>query len=663
MYGTLELSTDDSAESLPHKNKLSFAAIIFGVTFMFLVFLAITTRNYKSKAFFKNSIPSISVWNPDYKNSSSLMLPYPFLENSRLMEPLRPNSVVVIMDDDSYSCTGGSLSTTSDCSFSWILTNSKDPSIFETGCSQTNSFSVTPQTTGKYSLQVSVQCSDDSYSLLGDYSIWVKYVRREVRSLTDADRVEFLLAFRTLWDVSTVEGIQKYGPTYKSLFYLATIHNDGGASPLCDEFHGVSGYGFINNHVILGSYLEQSLRLVNPRVSLHYIDYFEMFTSQAYRRNHMANPLDGGAWNEILSDKYFGSNDPATGRIVDSLWESSSIPIVDDAFYSREGIDNTKPFFEAEANDWMLIGANHRKSPVGLLRSPWNFNPAAYTVRYGNVNMQKLSSVIQLNLYSGANCDLLREFIVRNVVGKPLENMLLSAEDGSHGNIHFAFGGSGGDTCIVADNQLRVDHGFTTEDLVAISICSQTFFKVPYHSDFVNSKTGTCSDKYFESENSFYQLVDEYFRHCSTSTIPSYFYDAKIPLSVRTSAMKLICNRMQFDSDMEGSGAATDPLFWVAHGNVERLLQKVMIADVLTDKIFPTSSTPVCSGHARDGVKPWLKGFYFEDPAVDAASLTNQQLLQVLDPTSTKYQDLVSYVYDNGELACSGSDLWFTKMV
>jgi len=85
MYGTLELTADDGANLQPQsKNKFSFAAIIFGLTFMGLVFLTVTTRNYKSKAFFKNSIPSISVWNPDYKNSLSLMLLYPFLENSRL---------------------------------------------------------------------------------------------------------------------------------------------------------------------------------------------------------------------------------------------------------------------------------------------------------------------------------------------------------------------------------------------------------------------------------------------------------------------------------------------------------------------------------------------------------------------------------------------------
>jgi hypothetical protein len=49
--------------------------------------------------------------------------------------------------------------------------------------------------------------------------------------------------------------------------------------------------------------------------------------------------------------------------------------------------------------------------------------------------------------------------------------------------------------------------------------------------------------------------------------------------------MKLICGRYQYDGDMAGSGAAIDPLFWVAHGAVERLFQRIIFEDVLVDKV------------------------------------------------------------------------------
>ena len=59
--------------------------------------------------------------------------------------------------------------------------------------------------------------------------------------------LDFLDAYRTLWDVSTKDGIGKFGKLYKSVAYFATVHNDAGANSICDEFH--AGTGFLNNHI------------------------------------------------------------------------------------------------------------------------------------------------------------------------------------------------------------------------------------------------------------------------------------------------------------------------------------------------------------------------------------------------------------------------------
>ena len=37
---------------------------------------------------------------------------------------------------------------------------------------------------------------------------------------------------------------------------------------------------------------------------------------------------------------------------------------------------------------------------------------------------------------------------------------------------------------------------------------------------------------------------------------------------------------------MAGSGAAMDPLFWVVHGAVERIFQRVMLEGVFTGRIW-----------------------------------------------------------------------------
>jgi hypothetical protein len=110
--------------------------------------------------------------------------------------------------------------------------------------------------------------------------VWVKYVRRELTSLTDSDRTSFLDALSTLWKVNTVDGIEAYGANYKSLYYFASIHNDAGANGVCDEFHG--DQGFINNHMMLSAYLEQSMQLVDPSTCLHYMDYSKYFSNSTF---------------------------------------------------------------------------------------------------------------------------------------------------------------------------------------------------------------------------------------------------------------------------------------------------------------------------------------------------------------------------------------------
>jgi hypothetical protein len=66
-------------------------------------------------------------------------------------------------------------------------------------------------------------------------------------------------AFSTLWKVNTVDGVELYGAEYKSLYYFASIHNDGGGNGACDEFHG--DQGFVNNHMMLGVSLLLTRRL------------------------------------------------------------------------------------------------------------------------------------------------------------------------------------------------------------------------------------------------------------------------------------------------------------------------------------------------------------------------------------------------------------------
>ena len=199
----------------------------------------------------------------EYGDVKADMLPYIFLQGAYLFEP--------------YRSTGIALSGMQNgCNYKWMIVRNDDSSNSVSGTVYSGKFTATLTQVGQYTLEVSGSCSSEVLS----QPIWVKYVRRELSSLNDQDREDFLDAFHTLWTVSTVDGQKKYGMKYKSIYYFASIHNDAGGNSVCDEFHG--GVGFLSNHMYLSVYLEQSLQLVNPKVALHYMEYTKYFESSDF---------------------------------------------------------------------------------------------------------------------------------------------------------------------------------------------------------------------------------------------------------------------------------------------------------------------------------------------------------------------------------------------
>jgi hypothetical protein len=106
--------------------------------------------------------------------------------------------------------------------------------------------------------------------------------------------------------------------------------------------------------------------------------------------------------------------------------------------------------------------------------------------------------------------------------------------------------------------------------------------------------------------------------------------------------------------------SATDPIFWVAHGAVERLLQKSIFSGALADSIYKAPENNKCSGHMDNSTKAWLEGFYLIDETVMTHDLSNTQLSQILNPTTDEYRDLINFVYDTSDFGwCTGFDGWF----
>jgi len=630
----------------------------------------------------------------EYDDSS--MASYPFLEGAFLAEAW--HDTLFSVQDVSAGC---------EYQYTFYgptdAANGVDASSYKPDPNSDGQITWTPEATGKYTMTTTETCKKDS----GDSSasstrtsrntVWVKYIRREVTTLSDRDRDDFLDAFATMWEVSTTRGKELYGDAYKSLHYFAQIHNDAGANAICDEFHG--GLGFVNNHLYLGSFLEQSLQLVNPRTALHYIEYTKYFSDSSFAE-HEKNSLDGGTWTELMTSKYFGSNDPVSGKIIDGRWADFVLPTLTDDFFIDHAIDPDSTFFPDEEKLWLLRTGPHMNSPYGLLRSPWNYNPSNYTIRYNNVNQINASLVDEgaMAYYSGVTCTDLDIFIEDHVVDQPLVEYLTSAEDDSHGKIHFSFGGAGGDYAYSVNQYLMKHHGFSDQMLIVAAQAAQTFFKfylaippetfeylngfpfplncsaVPWQDGeltttaWPNEEGGpTCeiNPYYTKNEDNLEILMAMYFADfwnalgSSTPQTNTMQTILDMDFSERKKVMKLLCSRMSFDGDMAGSGAATDPLFWVAHGSVERLMQHIMLNDGPSDKIYNNTKLD-CSGHNNDGTKAWLSGFTFSDLSVAPEEVTNTDLITFLDPTGSDMHMKLNYVYDSNDYSfCSNSNVWF----
>ena len=331
----------------------------------------------------------------------------------------------------------------------------------------------------------------------------------------------------------------------------------------------------------------------------------------------------------------------------------------------------------------------HITSPYGLLRAPWNFNPANYTVRYHNVF--RVPSVPgnseSFGYYEGVDCDDYEAFITKKVNGQSLSKYLTYAEDDVHGMIHFTFGGIGGDYAASVNEELQEKYGISDECIGESAQTAQKFMKkhfwassegnpltcsaYPWQDGVLTTTAApgeeggpfcTCTDSYFESEDSLNELLGTFFTYGDRSVCLATLQS--LSLDDRMNAMKLFCSRNAFDGDMAGSGAATDPLFWVAHGAVERLFQKTIFSGNLTDTqyAFAENSKTFCSGHSPDGTKSWLEGLYLMVQSADASTLTNREINDMLNPTTDSHRDLVNFVYaDDSFWWCRDSDSWFEQ--
>ena len=159
-----------------------------------------------------------------------------------VIEPHSPMTIEIFgtADDKYYTFDVCSTADTTDCQTGYLYTTGNKEST-------TVTFDCTPRE-DEYSVVVSERSSQNDAVLRTStgYALCM-YVRREIRTLTEADRDATMDAMYTMWSTNEAVGQNKYGKNFHSSTYLLEFHFFNAAWQDGDHIH--EGLGFLHQHI------------------------------------------------------------------------------------------------------------------------------------------------------------------------------------------------------------------------------------------------------------------------------------------------------------------------------------------------------------------------------------------------------------------------------
>merc|ERR1711998_477267 len=207
--------------------------------------------------------------------------------------------------------------------------------------------------------KVEIEMRGDNGNNLGTFTghVLCRYVKRELRSLTDDDRETFTSAAAELWKYNQSAGREVYGEDFTSISEFVLNHAFSSTGDVhCDHWH--EGTGFMAHHGALTIAFEASVRSVNPAVTIPYWD----FTIEG----ETIKSVGGGpsmleSTSPFFVADWFGKADQdkeGDFHILDGKWaHTKSIWLKD---------------MTASISTW--VNTKHITNSYGMLTAPWNNN-------------------------------------------------------------------------------------------------------------------------------------------------------------------------------------------------------------------------------------------------------------------------------------------------
>jgi len=263
-------------------------------------------------------------------------------------------------------------------------------------------------------------------------SLMCMYVRREIRSLTDADLQQTMDAMWAMWSIDEATGVEKYGDNFHNYEYLLGFHYFNAAWQESDHIH--EGNGFLAQHIKMDMIFEKAIQAVDASISLPYWDYT------------IESAANMSVWDSpIFTEDTFGT----LKMPKDYFWGW---------LYKNDDLD------EATISDgrWKDFSANYNTQYAalnygyGLMRAPWNMNPSTKLNRFTSTTKALPACSTHYTMLSYTK----------------LSDFINKAPYAPHGAVHIALGGVYG--CDAMDS-LR-EAGYISDETGQRDLCKNFIF-------------------------------------------------------------------------------------------------------------------------------------------------------------------------------------------
>jgi len=456
------------------------------------------------------------------------------------------------------------------------------------------------------------------------------YVRREIRSLSDADLESTLDAMYALWSTEEEDGQELYGEDFHSASYLLKIHHFNAAWQDADHIH--EGNGFLAQHMKMTNIFEKSMQAVDPSVTLPYWD----FTIDESQGKSSFNSV-------VMTETFFGSmlmpNNISWGFTYDAdNMTYGSIP------------DGRWAYLESPLNeDYPDLLAGY-----GYMRAPWNMNPSPYVSRFSYDYKIGISLPTCTEHYS-----ILEE--------TSLSQFMYDIQNGPHATTHSLAGGIYGCELMTPMREA----GYLENETTQKGLCSKWVFylKEFYRYGYIAPlKDCVVSDDVQSSTCGFECASDTLTLNLFMANLQTKLADY-VPADMSVDGWyawkDFVCTGdggKIFSGDHLESASPHDPSFWVIHPTLERLYQAKMLAGGFKDAEWATDAQndfvcdkAVCYSDATGTLEygeDCCYGHYEDSQFLNFVSGnrsshygdTNGAIIKAADPTSADYS--MGYIYD-----------------